>query len=734
MPTVRSSKGGRPARVFDPAQDRQKALEQLRKELRHQRAENNTLQASRLFREFRLIAEQQVNDAERSSVAQPDVRARGGPETGSSLSVHQTDGSKAATGGPLPQDSRLSEGIWSTAGQPYSCLGRPEEVQSILPPLSVDKQRRKPAKRKVPRAQTFSMRESGPSSGRAPANEPPNASSSGPQILSAAQKRPMKPGPMDRADTAFPMSSITIAEFRRRQIKTAAAMFMNEGNAQADAANPKTWGTPVPASQHGLSPPKAQSPGKPPSPRSSEAQGKLMLQDADGRLLASRSSLPGGQSSGTMMFTLPGGLQTPVRPSRSSSAMPSARNSIMVSPAAGKADDMPGRSRLGTALVEDWGAMQDHQALAIVRRSQYPVAVGSGTELVPGAGWGPLTGNAIIPSRMHLQTPSLQRASLVRPEEPVERSMQTMQQMQKAIWAAHRGKGGKDLQGLLTRLPSLPKQPPIFPLLCPAFQAAPGDDSPACRWRNTFLQARQRQRKKLQMALWQRSQQRADARSRTGLAATACSLLTDQFQHQGQKPAASPSHGRPAVSKLSEARGSLDLAALMAMQRPPSELTEDEQAEMDMLEAFYRQLCRFAYAIKALDPICMALIYEVKVLLESGQAITRGLLIRSLGALAWFATGMGMQSTCNGRLLLLLRFLGRIVSLEEPELIQHARQLGILRMIYSAAEIGAMEAAMYRSSSGLSMLSSSSQMSSHGDRRRGMGKTVFVEAGLGPDY
>ncbi|RYZ86573.1 MAG: hypothetical protein EOP04_13595, partial [Proteobacteria bacterium] len=55
----------------------------------------------------------------------------------------------------------------------------------------------------------------------------------------------------------------------------------------------------------------------------------------------------------------------------------------------------------------------------------------------------------------------------------------------------------------------------------------------------------------------------------------------------------------------------MDLAALMAVQRPPSELTEEEQAEMDMLEAFYRQLCRFAYAIKALDPICMALIYEV---------------------------------------------------------------------------------------------------------------------------
>ena len=56
----------------------------------------------------------------------------------------------------------------------------------------------------------------------------------------------------------------------------------------------------------------------------------------------------------------------------------------------------------------------------------------------------------------------------------------------------------------------------------------------------------------------------------------------------------------------------MDLAALMAVQRPPSELTEEEQAEMDMLEAFYRQLCRFAYAIKALDPICMALIYEVR--------------------------------------------------------------------------------------------------------------------------
>ena len=70
--------------------------------------------------------------------------------------------------------------------------------------------------------------------------------------------------------------------------------------------------------------------------------------------------------------------------------------------------------------------------------------------------------------------------------------------------------------------------------------------------------------------------------------------------------------GKPAVSMVSAARGSIDLVAVMAAQRPPSDLTEEEQMEMDMLDAFYRQLCRFAYAIKALDPICMALIYEVK--------------------------------------------------------------------------------------------------------------------------
>ena len=132
MPTIRSSKGGRPARVFDPAQDRQKALEQLRKELRHQRAENNALQGSRLFREFRLIAEQQSSTAERSSSVQPDVRARTAPENGSILPVHPTDGGKAGPCSPALHDNRLSEGIWSTAGQPYSCLGRPEEVRVSL--------------------------------------------------------------------------------------------------------------------------------------------------------------------------------------------------------------------------------------------------------------------------------------------------------------------------------------------------------------------------------------------------------------------------------------------------------------------------------------------------------------------------------------------------------------------------------------------------------------------------
>ena len=47
---------------------------------------------------------------------------------------------------------------------------------------------------------------------------------------------------------------------------------------------------------------------------------------------------------------------------------------------------------------------------------------------------------------------------------------------------------------------------------------------------------------------------------------------------------------------------------------------------------------------------------------------------------------------------------------EYPSVMHFCRQVGILRMVYSAAEIGAMEAAMYRASSGLSMLSSSSQV------------------------
>ena len=70
-------------------------------------------------------------------------------------------------------------------------------------------------------------------------------------------------------------------------------------------------------------------------------------------------------------------------------------------------------------------------------------------------------------------------------------------------------------------------------------------------------------------------------------------------------------------------------------------------------------------------PACPYL--QIKILLETGQAITRGLLIRSLDALAWSATGMGMQSTNNNKLQLLLRFVGRIVGLEEPEIVQHSR-------------------------------------------------------------
>ena len=120
MTVVRSSKGG-PARVFDPAQERQKALEQLRTELRHQRAENNALQASRLFREFRLVAEKQTNPpTDRQSLVQSDTRTGTG-------AASPSDTNKNAHGSF--HEARLGEGIWSTAGQPYNCLGQPEEVR-----------------------------------------------------------------------------------------------------------------------------------------------------------------------------------------------------------------------------------------------------------------------------------------------------------------------------------------------------------------------------------------------------------------------------------------------------------------------------------------------------------------------------------------------------------------------------------------------------------------------------
>ncbi len=121
MTVVRSSKG-RPARVFDPAQERQKAVEQLRTELRHQRAENNALQASRLFREFRLVADQQnSSNAEKNISGQVDLKA-------TNSATLPSEGPKQAAAGISPAENRLSAGIWSGAGQPYNCLGQPEEV------------------------------------------------------------------------------------------------------------------------------------------------------------------------------------------------------------------------------------------------------------------------------------------------------------------------------------------------------------------------------------------------------------------------------------------------------------------------------------------------------------------------------------------------------------------------------------------------------------------------------
>ncbi|KAK9868809.1 hypothetical protein WJX84_003896 [Apatococcus fuscideae] len=597
------------------------------------------------------------------------------------------------------------------AGQPYSCLGKPEEVQSVLPPLSVNKQR-KTSKRKPPKTQLSSHRDAVPSSARTQAIDPFTTNAAKAPILSADQKRPMKPGPMDRADMSFPMASVAIAEFRRRQLKTAAALFMNLDDAQADAADPKAWGTPAGfSSQAGQGGPSTRpaSPGKSltSTPRAMDPSSQQLM---SGSLPHTEGLKLGDGGSEAMILALPG--------ARSSiagsipSAAHSARDPLLLRPPSAVPGGTAAGSRLGSPKTASaMGTTQGEQAGALVRRSQSPLAVNpvgtlQGADATAKAGWGPLTSAqpaALMPSR--LAAPGLQP---LKQREIQGQERQSVQQLQKAIWAAHRGKGGKEMQSFMTSLPSAPKQPPTFPVLCPAFQAAPGDNSPICKWRNSFLQARQRQRRKLQMALWQRSQQRADARSRTGLAAAACALLMHHFQDQGHKRATSPSHGKPAVSMVSAARGSIDLVAVMAAQRPPSDLTEEEQMEMDMLDAFYRQLCRFAYAIKALDPICMALIYEIKILLETGQAITRGLLIRSLDALAWSATGMGMQSTNNNKLQLLLRFVGRIVGLEEPEIVQHSRQLGILQMIYSPAEVAAKEAAICRASSGLSLLSQSS--------------------------
>ena len=127
MSNARSGKG-RPARIYEsPAQERQRALEQLRKELRHQRAENNAIQASRLFREFRLVADQQSSsNIERFTPTLADVRTA--KEPGSCKNSQGAIANKQAPSGSANCEARLTEGIWSTAGQPYSCLGKPEEV------------------------------------------------------------------------------------------------------------------------------------------------------------------------------------------------------------------------------------------------------------------------------------------------------------------------------------------------------------------------------------------------------------------------------------------------------------------------------------------------------------------------------------------------------------------------------------------------------------------------------
>ncbi|KAK9829606.1 hypothetical protein WJX72_006839 [[Myrmecia] bisecta] len=212
----------------------------------------------------------------------------------------------------------------------------------------------------------------------------------------------------------------------------------------------------------------------------------------------------------------------------------------------------------------------------------------------------------------------------------------------------------------------LPHRPEFRPL-SQLYHENTGDPSPIYRWRNEFMKVRQQQRRGLQEALWERAQRRRRMRTSTPFAAIFSELLTSRLGQTRGVRSASPIAGIIPEDMLGKTETLMRFRSEVLAQRPDVELTPEEKDEVDVIAKFYESLCELVYRLKAHDPLSMVLIYEVKLLLESGATLKSQLVGKTLESVGWFAREAGMERRRSPNLLLLLTFMRRCVNWDEGE-------------------------------------------------------------------
>ena len=105
-----------------------------------------------------------------------------------------------------------------------------------------------------------------------------------------------------------------------------------------------------------------------------------------------------------------------------------------------------------------------------------------------------------------------------------------------------------------------------------------------------------------------------------------------------------------------------------------------------MLSRFYDQLCVVVEQQRLSDPACLAVVHRVKALMEAGVFLHKPLLAQVAEHVAKFLREIGLLRH-NPRLLPVFTYIRMCVGASEGELVELAKPLGLLPVLYSEAQL-----------------------------------------------